>query len=306
MTNPRDKRPARRAVCLLLWTPCLIAPLACERPTSIPLRIEHGMARVPAGEFMMGCGLEDGACADEERPVHRVRVRELWLDVVEVRADDYRRCVQAGGCWEPSRDDRCSYHAPGRGSHPMDCVSWEGARDYCRYRGKRLPWESEWEAAARAGAEGTRPGELDRQAWHEGNSGGTTHPVGLKEPNALGLHDMLGNAWEWCGNSLRADDYQKPAEDGRRHSAHDDPPEGNEDPPFRGIKRFAECCCKEICDGWDIDAERRDIWLARPIRGGGADARADQVRVSARGRQYLAEGRPGLGFRCARSTPPSR
>ena len=64
--------------------------------------------------------------------------------------------------------------------------------------GYRLPSEAEWEYACRAGTSGVRYGELDEIAWYHGNSGGRVHDVATKAPNAWGLHDMIGNVWEWC------------------------------------------------------------------------------------------------------------
>ena len=73
-------------------------------------------------------------------------------------------------------------------------VAWQGLS--CP--GYRLPTEAEWEHACRAGTETSRYGELDDVAWWQRNSSGATRPVGLKEPNAWGIHDILGTVWEWC------------------------------------------------------------------------------------------------------------
>ena len=64
--------------------------------------------------------------------------------------------------------------------------------------GYRLPTEAEWQYACTAGAPAYRYGPVDDIAWYAGNSEGHAHPVGLKTPNPWGLHDMLGNVWEWC------------------------------------------------------------------------------------------------------------
>ena len=87
----------------------------------------------------------------------------------------------------------------------MEKVSWDDVQEFVRrLNGQegtgryRLPTGAEWEYAARAGTSGDRyAANLDAIAWYGKNSGDRTHPVGQKAPNAFGLHDMLGNVWEW-------------------------------------------------------------------------------------------------------------
>lgn len=97
-------------------------------------------------------------------------------------------------------------------SRPVEQVSWDMVMDFCdtlnaleRAAGRlpqgytyTLPTEAQWEYAARAGTTGKYPGELDAIAWYDRNSGGMTHPVAQKQPNAWGLYDVIGNVYEWC------------------------------------------------------------------------------------------------------------
>lgn len=141
---------------------------------------------VPPGSFTMGCSEGDSDCNDSEKPAHAAGIaKAFWLGRTEVTQAAYQHLT--GG--NPSRN---------RGDQlPVESVTWNDAVNYCTAIGGRLPTEAEWEYAARAGAAGARYGELDAIAWYSGNSGGTTHPVALKQGNAFGLYDMLGNVWEW-------------------------------------------------------------------------------------------------------------
>ena len=102
----------------------------------------------------------------------------------------------------------------------MEQISWDDAQVFIRKltemnSGKhkfRLPTEAEWEYAARSGGKKERYAggdDIDAVAWYDKNSGGSTHPVGGKAPNDLGIHDMSGNVWEWCGDRYGKDYYRR-------------------------------------------------------------------------------------------------
>ena len=151
-------------------------------------------AWVPAGEFVMGSASAEAD--DDERPLTRVRIsRGYWLGRHEVTQGQWEAVMGSN----PSDFDECGPNCP------VESVTWDDAQGFIRsLNGRaggsryRLPTEAEWEYAARAGTAGDRYSDnLDAIAWHDGNSGDRTHPVGRKAPNAWGLHDMLGNVYEW-------------------------------------------------------------------------------------------------------------
>ena len=165
------------------------------------------MVVIPAGSFRMGCLSNDDKCYENGKPVHEVTILAPFaLSVYEVTFAEWDACVVAGGCRGYEPDDL----GWGRGSHPVVLVSWDDAQAYASWLSAqtgadyRLPSESEWEYAARAGT-------VTRYHWGDwiganhancaecGSPWGNerTAPVGSFAPNAFGLHDMLGNVWEW-------------------------------------------------------------------------------------------------------------
>ena len=147
-----------------------------------------------------------------ERPVHRVALEKYWISKYLVTNVQYKQFVNNTGHRIPFVDDpraatdnwdiqRRTY-PPGRGQHPVVLVSWHDASAYCAWAGGRLPTEAEWECAARGGLEGQLypwGNEIEPSHANYDNRNGTT-PVGSYVPNAYGLYDVAGNAWEWVSD----------------------------------------------------------------------------------------------------------
>ena len=154
--------------------------------------------RIPAGSFVMGSPEdEEGHHNTHERQYEVTISQDFWMGKYEVTQGEWEAVMGSN----PSRG-RCA-------QCPVENVSWDDAQEFIRKLNEResgsghayrLPTEAEWEYAARAGTTGARHGELDEIAWYRDNSGGTPHPVGQKRANAWGLHDMLGNTWEWTAD----------------------------------------------------------------------------------------------------------
>jgi formylglycine-generating enzyme required for sulfatase activity len=162
---------------------------------------------VPAGSFQMGSARrEPGDPADETPTAIRI-TRGFFLQTTEVTQ----------GQWEAVMHNNPSFFSECGKTCPVERVSWdeciefigrlnalEGTDSY------RLPTEAEWEYACKLETEpdtirGTladtacfKDPYLDKRGWYCSNAGGTTHPVGEKEPNTLGIYDMHGNVYEWC------------------------------------------------------------------------------------------------------------
>lgn len=209
------------------------------------------------GEFAMGDGTGDGNAGDGETPVHRVRVAPYSIDATSVTNADFERFAEAtgyrteaetfgfsavfhlalaaepdevmgpatgtpwwagvrGADWRHPGGSRSDLD--GLDDHPVVHVSWNDAVAYCRWAGRRLPTEAEWEFASRGGLEGARypwGDDLhgDDEGWHcniwqgvfpgvntEDDGHLTTAPVRSFQPNGFGLWQTVGNVWEWCAD----------------------------------------------------------------------------------------------------------
>jgi iron(II)-dependent oxidoreductase len=181
----------------------------------------EGAVVVPGGRFLMGCSTDDRDCRTDEGPVGgtAVMVNAFWIDPYEVSVAEYRACVEADACERPfthARNPYCNYDAPDRNAFPLNCVDWFQARDYCSWRGARLPTEAEWEKAARGGTTTRYPwgdeaatceyAVMDDGVYisPEGETDGCGRDRlverGTRAPNPYGLYDMHGSVSEWVYN----------------------------------------------------------------------------------------------------------
>lgn len=263
------------------------------------------MVLVPAGTFRMGS--PNGVGAAEEHPQHEVKLSAYCIDRTEVTVKAYSACVAANGCSAALRTvGTGEYFAKlnrfcngdDRPDHPINCVDWEQANEFCTWARKRLPTEAEWEYAARGNddriypwgneapnakrlnacgtecvAIATRILGQDPVKMYDGSDGWeTTAPVGSFPDGAspFGVLDMAGNVWEWTADCH-----------GLYLAAHVRSPTG------------ATCSFYEF-------------------RGGGwRSYDAGNVRTAIRFREYVGERAVDIGFRCVRSadhpaSPPPR
>ncbi|MBI5360584.1 MAG: formylglycine-generating enzyme family protein [Planctomycetes bacterium] len=160
---------------------------------------------IPGGTFDMGS--DDGGV--DEKPVHKITLSDFLIAKHEVIQAVWQEVMlketksAVGGGNNPSL---CKGN-----TMPVEHVSWNDCRDFCRKTDLRLPTEAEWEYACRA--ETTTKyywgNEIDwSYVWYSDNSENRTHPVCKKKPNGYGLYDMAGNVWEWCADWYVDDYYQ--------------------------------------------------------------------------------------------------
>jgi acetoin utilization deacetylase AcuC-like enzyme/formylglycine-generating enzyme required for sulfatase activity len=269
--------------CLLLVLPANLCCRRSEQPANKPplVKSKSGieMVAIPGGFFEMGS--ENGGA--DERPVHKVQISPFWMDVYEVRQEQFKKY---------QLPDPSHFKNP---DNPLEQINWTDAALYSNERsraeglepcyneetwdcnfaanGYRLPTEAEWEYACRAGTSteysfGNNKARLRTYGWCSDNSSGKAHPVGQKEPNPWGLYDMHGNVAEWC-NDLYVKDYygQSPQKDPRG------PKEGKE----------------------------------RVLRGGSWKSSAETCRSAYRSSDPSIDdtclASDAIGFRCVRSAP---
>lgn len=226
------------------------------------------LVRVPAGGFSMGSPDGESGRSDDEGPVHDVAVSAFEIGRHQVTNLEFASFLSANpGVAKPPWWADPKFCEP---MQPVVGVTWEQARQFAAWAGCRLPTEAEWEYAARGGTttsfhSGDTEEQLRKIAWYEANSGGCTRRVGAKAPNAFGLHDMLGNVWEWM-------------EDDSHVSYTGAPSDGT---------------------AW-VERPRAK---QRVVRGGAFDSQARRVRVATREWSGSSSAELGVGFRVARSLP---
>jgi serine/threonine-protein kinase len=167
--------------------------------------VPAGMVLVPAGHFLMGSdrGLEN------ERPVHEVYLDHFFVDATEVTNAQYRVFCERTGRTPPPNPRWDVTYFLSKPEHPVVNVTWADADAYARWAGKRLPSEAEWEKAARGGLDGCDyPWGDDLDPSLANYDARDTCRVRSFRANGYGLHEIVGNVWEWCQDWYAADAYR--------------------------------------------------------------------------------------------------
>lgn len=183
---------------------------------------------IPGGKFTMGT--DDGAALfSNAKPIREVTIKTFEMSKTLVTVEQYAECVVKGGCTEPASGGYCNWGKTGRQRHPINCVDWELANQFAKFKGGRLPSESEWEYAATSGGKnqkypwGNEAASCERAVMY-GNGGfgcdsdGTmpvcSKPAGnAKFASGGELCDAVGNVWQWVQDKYK-DSYVNAPIDG--------------------------------------------------------------------------------------------
>jgi formylglycine-generating enzyme required for sulfatase activity len=195
--------------------------------------VQFKMVPINGGKFTMGSPAQDKAAKKDEQPQRTVTISPFWMGAYEVTHDEFDVFFNDMQVAENSKVDAVTRPTPQyidlswgmgkEGGYPANSMQQFTAQMYCRWLYQktgifyRLPTEAEWEYAARAGTTtiypfGDDPKELDKYAWHAGNSNKAYQKVGQKAPNQWGLYDMLGNVSEWTLDQYDEQSYAKVAD----------------------------------------------------------------------------------------------
>ncbi len=190
----------------------LAVALSLIAPVSVSAQVKtstENMALIPAGMYTVGAPDSDYFASEDAKPLHRVQFDAYYIDWYEVPVREYKKCVAAEKCAEPASFDsqtRTNYYSDAYAHFPVVNVTWEDAKNYCEFVGKRLPTEAEWERAA-MGLDGYRKypwGNLlprPYQANTTGVPGDTEIPNGYPAGNSpTGLSNMMDNVSEWVSD----------------------------------------------------------------------------------------------------------
>ncbi len=169
------------------------------------------MLLVPGGTFTMG---NDVGGEGDEKPAHAVTLAPFWLDKTEVTQAAWDACVEAKACPPPDNSILMSFGGLFKGpNRPVIGISWFAARDYCKWKGNRLPREAEYERAVR-GDDGRRfswgaePPTRERTVFSaNATEDVATHPTGR---GPYGHDDLSGNVWEWIEDDYDPFAYSRP------------------------------------------------------------------------------------------------
>ncbi|HBB66228.1 MAG TPA: hypothetical protein DCZ93_02790 [Elusimicrobia bacterium] len=182
--------------------------VACADPADgVPIKPVEWVT-ISGGKFNMGTDSGQKGFEDIKSP-HEVTIKTFYMAKTDVTIEQYAECIIKGRCTEPGTGEYCNWGKPGRQFHPVNCVDWDQAQAYAKFKDARLPSEAEWEYAATSSGRkqkytwGNEEPTCDRAVMY-GNGGygcgaNGTMPVCSKPAGntAHGLCDMAGNVWQW-------------------------------------------------------------------------------------------------------------